>query len=116
MWWAAGLVGARPVERKKSGASGIDGRLYFYDKSGGGILHLGLGEPPATPDPNCGGAAGWQGHRHATAPPGQQHVQESAQGDGRERTDEGAALSRRRTAYMDTGAPAMKWKPSEFVK
>jgi site-specific DNA-methyltransferase (adenine-specific) len=30
-WWALGLVGARPVERKKGADQGIDGRLYFHD-------------------------------------------------------------------------------------
>ena len=30
-WWALGLVGARPVEQKKGGDKGIDGRLYFHD-------------------------------------------------------------------------------------
>ena len=31
-WWALGLVGARPVERKKGADKGIDGRLYFHDE------------------------------------------------------------------------------------
>jgi len=31
-WWALGLVGARPVEQKKGGDKGIDGRLYFHDE------------------------------------------------------------------------------------
>lgn len=30
-WWALGLVGARPAERKKGADKGIDGRLYFHD-------------------------------------------------------------------------------------
>ncbi len=30
-WWALGLVGARPVERKKGADKGIDGRLFFHD-------------------------------------------------------------------------------------
>jgi DNA modification methylase len=30
-WWALGLVGARPVEKKKGADKGIDGRLYFHD-------------------------------------------------------------------------------------
>ncbi|HZQ90469.1 MAG TPA: site-specific DNA-methyltransferase [Terriglobales bacterium] len=30
-WWALGLVGARPVEKKKGADQGIDGRLYFHD-------------------------------------------------------------------------------------
>jgi len=28
-WWALGLVGARPVEKKKGADQGIDGRLFF---------------------------------------------------------------------------------------
>lgn len=35
-WWALGLVGARPVEQKKGGDKGIDGRLYFHDEKIGG--------------------------------------------------------------------------------
>lgn len=31
-WWALGLVGARPVEKKKGADHGIDGRLYFHDE------------------------------------------------------------------------------------
>ncbi|MCH8164728.1 MAG: restriction endonuclease [Planctomycetes bacterium] len=31
-YWALGLVGARPVERKKGADRGIDGRLYFHDE------------------------------------------------------------------------------------
>jgi DNA modification methylase len=34
-WWALGLVGARPVEQKKGGDKGIDGRLYFHDDTSG---------------------------------------------------------------------------------
>jgi len=34
-WWATGLVGARPVERKKGADQGIDGRLYFADDASG---------------------------------------------------------------------------------
>jgi len=30
-WWALGLVGARPEEKKKGADRGIDGRLYFHD-------------------------------------------------------------------------------------
>ncbi len=30
-WWALGLVGARPVDRKKGADKGIDGRLFFHD-------------------------------------------------------------------------------------
>jgi hypothetical protein len=30
--WALGLVGARPVEKKKGADRGIDGRLYFHDE------------------------------------------------------------------------------------
>lgn len=30
-WWSLGLVGARPIERKKGADQGIDGRLYFHD-------------------------------------------------------------------------------------
>lgn len=30
-WWALGLVGARPVEQKKGGDKGIDGKLIFHD-------------------------------------------------------------------------------------
>lgn len=29
-WWALGLVGARPIIKKKGTDKGIDGRLYFY--------------------------------------------------------------------------------------
>jgi len=32
--WALGLVGARPVEKKKGADKGIDGRLYFHDEGG----------------------------------------------------------------------------------
>jgi len=35
-WWALGLVGARPVQRKKGADEGIDGRLYFHDEAEGG--------------------------------------------------------------------------------
>jgi site-specific DNA-methyltransferase (adenine-specific) len=31
-WWALGLVGARPVERKKGADQGIDGRIFFNDE------------------------------------------------------------------------------------
>ena len=31
-WWALGLIGARPAERKKGADHGIDGRLYFFDE------------------------------------------------------------------------------------
>jgi DNA modification methylase len=31
-WWALGLVGARPLEKKKGADQGIDGRLYFHDE------------------------------------------------------------------------------------
>jgi DNA modification methylase len=34
-WWALGLVGARPVERKKGADEGIDGRLFFHDEAEG---------------------------------------------------------------------------------
>lgn len=34
-WWALGLVGARPVEQRKGGDKGIDGRIYFHDEAGG---------------------------------------------------------------------------------
>jgi hypothetical protein len=30
-WWALGLVGARPVDQKKSADKGIDGRIYFHE-------------------------------------------------------------------------------------
>jgi len=30
-WWALGLVGARPEEKKKGADHGIDGRIYFRD-------------------------------------------------------------------------------------
>lgn len=30
-WWALGLVGARPVERKKGSDKGIDGRILFFE-------------------------------------------------------------------------------------
>jgi len=31
-WWILGLVGARPVEKKKGGDKGIDGCLYYYER------------------------------------------------------------------------------------
>lgn len=31
-WWALGLVGARPADKKKGADRGIDGRLYFHDE------------------------------------------------------------------------------------
>lgn len=31
-WWALGLIGARPAERKKGADHGIDGRLFFFDE------------------------------------------------------------------------------------
>jgi hypothetical protein len=31
-WWALGLIGARPADRKKGADHGIDGRLYFFDE------------------------------------------------------------------------------------
>ncbi len=34
-WWALGLVGARPAERREGADRGIDGRLYFHDDSSG---------------------------------------------------------------------------------
>jgi len=33
-WWALGLVGARPVEKRKGADKGIDGRIYFHDEAG----------------------------------------------------------------------------------
>lgn len=33
-WWSLGLVGARPVEKKKGADQGIDGRLYFRIREG----------------------------------------------------------------------------------
>lgn len=33
-WWSLGLVGARPVEKKKGADQGIDGRLYFRLREG----------------------------------------------------------------------------------
>lgn len=35
-WWALGLVGARPVEKKKGADKGVDGRLFFHDESDAG--------------------------------------------------------------------------------
>jgi hypothetical protein len=35
-WWAASLVGARPLQKKKGADQGIDGRLYFHDEPRGG--------------------------------------------------------------------------------
>jgi len=35
-WWALGLVGARPVDRKRGADKGIDGRLYFHDEGANG--------------------------------------------------------------------------------
>lgn len=32
-YWALGLVGARPVEQKKGGDKGIDGKLFFHDEA-----------------------------------------------------------------------------------
>jgi DNA modification methylase len=34
-WWALGLVGARHIGQKKGADKGIDGRLFFYDRTGG---------------------------------------------------------------------------------
>jgi len=34
-WWALGLVGARPTEKKKGADHGIDGRLFFHDDAQG---------------------------------------------------------------------------------
>ncbi len=34
-WWLLGLVGARPVEKKKGADRGIDGYLFFYDEHNG---------------------------------------------------------------------------------
>ncbi|MCX7017016.1 MAG: DNA methyltransferase [Candidatus Sumerlaeota bacterium] len=34
-WWALGLIGARPVEKRKGADKGIDGRIYFHDEAGG---------------------------------------------------------------------------------
>jgi len=33
-WWALGLVGARPAEKKQGADGGIDGRLFFHDEAG----------------------------------------------------------------------------------
>lgn len=33
-WWLLGLVGARPIEKKKGADKGIDGRLYFHEGDG----------------------------------------------------------------------------------
>ena len=30
-WWALGLVGARPTEKKKGADKGVDGRIYFHE-------------------------------------------------------------------------------------
>jgi len=35
-YWALGLVGARPAERKKGADKGIDGKLYFHDEGTSG--------------------------------------------------------------------------------
>jgi site-specific DNA-methyltransferase (adenine-specific) len=35
-YWAAGLVGGRPIEQKKGPDKGIDGRIYFHDEIKGG--------------------------------------------------------------------------------
>lgn len=35
-WWALGMVGARPTEKKKGADAGIDGRLLFHDEPSGG--------------------------------------------------------------------------------
>lgn len=32
LWWALGLVGARPVDGKKGADKGVDGRIYFHDE------------------------------------------------------------------------------------
>ena len=34
-WWALNQVGAMPIEKKKGGDKGIDGRLYFHDEKRG---------------------------------------------------------------------------------
>jgi len=34
-WWTLGLVGARPVDKKKGADKGIDGRLFFHDERSG---------------------------------------------------------------------------------
>ncbi len=34
-WWALGLVGAAPRQKKKGADKGIDGRLYFHDDESG---------------------------------------------------------------------------------
>jgi site-specific DNA-methyltransferase (adenine-specific) len=34
-WWALGLVGARPADRKKGADQGIDGRIYFHEGDAG---------------------------------------------------------------------------------
>lgn len=40
-WWALGLVGARPYEKKKGSDRGIDGRLFWVeDAQGGKTQHL----------------------------------------------------------------------------
>ena len=49
-WWALGLVGARPVEKKKGADQGIDGRIYFHDEGKSGktkqiILSVKGGQP-----------------------------------------------------------------------
>lgn len=36
-WWALGLVGARPNEKKKGADQGIDGRLFFRDSVDGDL-------------------------------------------------------------------------------
>ncbi len=52
-YWALGLVGARPVERKKGADKGIDGRLYFHDEPTNGktkqiIFQVKSGKPKVT--------------------------------------------------------------------
>lgn len=38
-WWAAGLVGARGIDKKKGADKGIDGRMYIHDGTGAGKTH-----------------------------------------------------------------------------
>jgi DNA modification methylase len=48
-WWALGLVGARPNEKKKGADAGIDGRIYFHDEANGNtkqvIISVKAGKP-----------------------------------------------------------------------
>lgn len=39
-WWALGLVGARPTEKKKGADRGVDGRMFFRDDDSGRLSQV----------------------------------------------------------------------------